>query len=423
VLKHRKTFIILFIAAALLLPACAKTPSPDSVTKPTTLPEESAAPAQAGGDWTGYISSDSAISTEEPGQLDEELPEDDDSDAIQYGWMVAPQKKTPQPIQEPAPPATVRQIAENIQTAIVELMLSYPEFHGNENQIGTRSFVLYDLENNGIPLVVIHMNDYWEGGINDIYKYIDGKYVRLYTMDWQYSFYNDAKGRLVLYEGGNSYTSSKLSYSYVDLTADEFVLDTVYYDERHNGSGVYYNRISEVKLNWDEDNYYATDTNNDYTDPKILDESLIRIARIEDPDIREKVKRALDGRLAKIKADSKGILCANMEIVSCDIAMIEYEGVLYASAQDIIDSIGATLEFDEKSKTINYAWRNSYKATLHVDEPYSGEKWGMDEEYPDDPPRIINGVLMFPATFMFSEYFAHYIPELNMIDLTYARNY
>jgi hypothetical protein len=311
-------------------------------------------------------------------------------------------------------------ISDDVQSAIVDLFLSPLRVTGNcislanaapqllpdGQKISCADFKMYDLEKNGIPIVVVESYGY-ESLSYDAYKYIDGEYVKIANLLSGYSFYMDDKNRLILYEVGVLLHDRDIIYSYIDISANELLRDIVYYDKDvpYNyavPSESYFNKINNVRFTLD---YMGAIPN-----PELLDKSVKQIAAIDSSAIEEKIRRFFDEYPSKLKAEGKVLLFISAsvrifgEIIICNNPIVEHDGEFYISAQSIVNLLGITPAYDDPSRTITYS-SNSHEATI------------LTEKIPDsgNPPRIIDDVLMIPATFNSNYFPSEYFPELNII--------
>ena len=315
----------------------------------------------------------------------------------------------PQPVQEPPPIKIKMELANDIQTAILDLFIPRDSFFVDELKVlNHNSFELYDFENNGIPVVIIEFIGY-EWGWNEAYKYINGKYVNIGDLLYFHSFYTDDKGRLVLYEGGDDFVDQKLMYSYINISADELLRDTVYYDGLSVYGIDYYNKLNDIKFHWGDGNYAP--------DPRLLDKSIKRIASIDSSDIETKISQAYTTFLSKVKTEGKVLIEINRDIKKMyDNPVVEYEGAFYIPAQLIVDNIQGRLEYDEYTKAITiYSYGDYFVETGYVDEIFQCQHSNHDISVEPRPPRIINDVLMLPSTFCFSFFSIEYFQEQSII--------
>ena len=393
------------LVSLVLLNAC----TPKAVDNSGNIDEPTVADETAEEEETAMVSAPTETSTQE-----EESEESDLSPSTQ--------PPTTQPKQGPPPPKIKMEFADDLREIIIELLARLPfTIYDEEDKdilfdavmyngfsdiaLSTGDIELFDLENSGMPFLILHKSYYWgEGQSAEIYKLLDGKYVMLGFSTTPYSFYKDNKGRLALYAGGDDYISNVLEFSYIDTSTGELLRDSV---------------DIEGKLHWFDSSSDEPD------DPRIIDNSLKRIAEIDIPlSIYEDAKRRAYERLAKAKADAKTMLAIDGSIVSYDITTVEYEGVLYIPAQDMANFMGANLIYDESSNTITLIFKDggiceivngTYVTGAYRDESLPGNETAY-------PPKMIDGAIMLPAVCSYRgindgyfNYESYYIPELNLI--------
>lgn len=334
---------------------------------------------------------------------------------------------TPTPTQTPSPedkfspmptPDKIKmELDGEVKKAIVDLLTKFPTAvsdektydailsslsHFGEYTIIPYGFKLFDLENDGIPEIVIDIG-YWEGGRADIYKYIGGQYKKVGNSDYGYSFLNDDKGRLVLFECGEAY-SDGTKYSYIDISGDKMVKDTVY------SAGAWsvedFNHIDNLTHDFWELLY----------NPSALDKSVKQIPEIDSTAIREEANILAMKYLADAKAGIKAVISVDGEIVDYNISIVELEGEFYTPAQGILDFVGVAFDYNELSHRLTFTKESHI--TDEFDLVKSQTIYDGHTEKLELPPKVIDGTLMLPLKFSSYIYLSAWIPEFNMVYIT-----
>ena len=89
------------------------------------------------------------------------------------------------------------------------------------------NFKLYDFDNNGIPVILIHTAlPFTCASVWNVYRFINGEYVMSGRLWSWHSFYRDNYGQLIVCDDGGSLGLAGY-YRYVVFTNDGVVLETI----------------------------------------------------------------------------------------------------------------------------------------------------------------------------------------------------